>query len=158
MRRPTLVEENGIVVRVTTLSSGQLSVKLRNVTKSPIIMDEGDLPWKWRYSMWIKAFEDDAIGSSLEERLPIADPPVIKKPIILAPGLEVQGAIDLSRRFPELENLLTHQNVIIFWSYSPVLKGSNKKPHFFGSLMIPRTTRDSKLNTPSVETVTIDSP
>ena len=116
-----------------------LRIKLENLSSTPVELRASKLPWEWRYSMWVKAFENDALGSSLDERLPVADVPTSNEAIAVLPGRTLQGSIDLADRFPELEEVLEHHDVVLFWSYAPDLVDGRHVPRLSGSLTIPRS-------------------
>ena len=125
-----------LAVKVSLHGQHHLSVELRNVSGSSIKLPVSNLPWEWRYSMWVKAFEDDASGSPLDERLIPADPPINRLMETLVSGKPVQGQIDLRSRFPDLEEVLKRRDVIIFWSYVPELENSKTRARRSGSLVI----------------------
>jgi hypothetical protein len=118
-----------------------LRLDVENPTTEPIHLFKTDLPWEWRYSILIKAFTDDAAGSELDERLPIADLPLSDLPeekVRLLPGKALHGRIDLRTRFPDLEETLKKREVIVFWSYLPKVDHTNPQPRLSGSLTIPK--------------------
>jgi len=124
--------------KVTLNGWHNLSVELENVSPHPIKLAASNLPWEWRYSMWLKAFEDDASGSPLDERIIPADPPINSEPKTLLPGKPVSGVIDLRSRFPDLEEVLRRRNVIVFWSYVPELENSVTNNRLSGSFFIQK--------------------
>lgn len=127
-----------VAVKVSLHNWHDLLVELGNVTDNPVELRAASLPWEWRYSMWVKAFEDDATGSPLDERLTVADLPINNEQVSLLPRTLLQGNIDLRNRFPELEDALKRRDVIIFWSYIPVLGNGNHDSRLSGSLKIPK--------------------
>jgi hypothetical protein len=124
--------------KVTLCSWHELLVELDSTTSNPVELRAASLPWEWRYSMWVKAFERDAVGSPLDECLTVADLSATNDRVSLLPGKPLQGKIDLRNRFPELENVLRQHDVIIFWSYAPELANGDIEPRLSGSLVIPR--------------------
>jgi hypothetical protein len=127
-----------VAVKVTLRGSHELSVELDNIAGKPIELQAANLPWEWRYSIWVKAFENDALGSPLDERLTVADPPTTNERVSLLPGKPLQGNIDLRTRFPELEDVLRRRDVIIFWSYVPDVAKAHSRHRLSGSLTIPQ--------------------
>lgn len=127
-----------VVVKVSLHSWHDLFVELDNVTGDPVELRAASLPWEWRYSMWVKAFEDDATGSPLDERLTVADSPTTNEKVRLLPRNTLQGNIDLRNRFPELEDVLKRRGVILFWSYIPEFSNGNNESRLSGSLTIPK--------------------
>jgi hypothetical protein len=126
------------VLKVNLQGWHELSVELKNISTGSVVLPASNLPWEWRYSLWVKAFEDDASGSPLDERLPLADPPINELKVTLLPDKSSQGNIDLRNRFPDLQEVLKRRDVVIFWSYAPELKDSRAHSRLSGSLVIPK--------------------
>jgi hypothetical protein len=127
-----------VAIKVSLHSWHDVFVELDNVTGNPVGLRAAALPWEWRYSMWVKAFEDDATGSPLAERLTVADLPTTNEKVSLLPGKPLQGNIDLRNRFPELEDVLKRRDVIVFWSYIPEFSNGNNESRLSGWLTIPK--------------------
>jgi hypothetical protein len=127
-----------VVLKVKLQRWHELSAELKNVSTSSVMLPASNLPWEWRYSLWVKAFEDDASGSPLDERLPLADPPINEQRVTLQPDKSLQGSIDLRNRFPDLQEVLRRRDVVIFWSYVPELGDSKAHARIFGSFVIPK--------------------
>jgi len=130
--------EDNLAAKVVLHGWHNLSVELENESVRPIKLDVNNLPWEWRYSMWLKAFEDNATGSPLDERIIPADPPINTQMKTLLPGKPVSGEIDLRGRFPDLEEVLRRRNVIVFWSYVPELEGPITNTRLSGFFVIPK--------------------
>lgn len=103
-------------VQVSLKDNSTLSLEVESLSREALSMRQSSLPWGWRYSTLIKAFETDALGTPLDEIFPIADPPVMDD-ITLPPGKTLKGEIDLLSRFPELLQTIEKRDVVLFWSY-----------------------------------------
>ncbi len=136
--RTSFAAGENLAIKVSLHGWHDLSAELKNVSDSSIKLPSSNLPWEWRYSMWVKAYEDDASGSPLDERLAPADTPINKLVETLLPGKPVQGQIDLRTRFPDLEEVLKRRDVVVFWSYVPELEDAEKHTRLSGSLVIPK--------------------
>jgi len=88
--------------------------------------------------MWIKAFEDDAMGTPLDEHLPVSDRSINTEKVVLLPGQSIAGVIPLNERLKELDGVLRRRNVILFWSYVPELAQDQRHTRLSGSLMIDK--------------------
>jgi hypothetical protein len=127
-----------VVVKVNLRGRHDLMIEIENNTSYQIELDAETLPWIWRYGIWIKAFEDDAIGSSIEEKLTIADLPFSNEKVILLPHKSLSGSIDLRERFPEIQEALKGHNVVIFWNYIPRFNNGTIGSRHFGSFVIQK--------------------
>jgi hypothetical protein len=134
----TSARRETVVVKVSLHSWHDLAIELDNATSNRVDLCEATLPWRWRYAMWVKAFEDDATGSPIEEALKVADMPVTHRRASLMPGIPMAGNIDLRDRFPQIEDVLKRHDVIIFWSYVLKLGNGNIASRLSGSLTVPR--------------------
>ena len=110
---------------IAVKDNSTLMVQVQNTSRKPITMRESRLPWAWRYSMLLKAFEADALGTPLDEVFPIADRPVMDD-FVRAPKRVLKGEIDLPSRFPQLREVLEKDDVILFWSYPLPVSGSGE--------------------------------
>lgn len=128
-----------VVAKVALRGQHYLYVELENLTSNRVELRAISLPWRWRYSMWVKAFEDDAGGSPLDEQFAVADPPMTNKKVSLLPGKRVHGTIDLRDRLPELEEVLRRRDVVVFWSWVPQLANGANDSRQSGSLAVPRS-------------------
>ena len=124
-----------LAMSVKLQGNHRLIIQLQNTSNIALTASKSSLPWEWRYSLWVKAYLNDAGGSSLDERLPIADPARDEKVAIL-PGMLMEGKVDLNERFPELQRALNKRDVIVFWSYEPEFD-SAKNARLAGWLTIP---------------------
>ena len=127
-----------ITISVNSTTRDSLVIEIENKSKFPIKFARRDLPWGWRYSMWVKAFRDDAGGTPLEEAFTIADSARFTEPVVLEPGTSLRGEIDLNARFPQLQDTLKSRDVIVLWRYGPEIGDFTKALVFCGSITIPR--------------------
>lgn len=127
-------------LKVTLSNTHELLLELGNTSSNALSMVKSSLPWEWRYSLWVKAFEDDAIGSPLDEAFPPADRPIQERTLTIQPGESLEGTIDLTTRFPDLDEVLKRRSVVIFWNYAQDIQGHEGNTlRLYGSAVIPKS-------------------
>lgn len=97
-----------------------LKVVLSNKTTTLYQLRTAFLPWGIQNSLLLVAMVSSPISERIPEALYVDDPGPGNTPI--SPGQQLNGTIDLVHRFPTLLTYLKDNDVIIFWSYRPVLR------------------------------------
>ena len=123
-------------ISLVLLKGNRGEVTLKNTTTQVINMYKYNLPWEGMYSIIIIMVKADATGSIIEKLLPIDDPGTAV--ITIKPGEMLKGFINLTDRFPKLDEITSDRDVILFWSYQ--LQIINKPPleRVNGSVIIPK--------------------
>jgi hypothetical protein len=109
---PVKGQESTPCVVTIKLVENTLHVNLENRGTQSIRLYVHDLPWLASSPFLIAAVDES--GSVLKQVRPIADPGTVEQ--IIKPGQHLQGTIPLDQPFPELAELSTRTEVIVFWS------------------------------------------
>lgn len=125
------------VVRLST--NNQLYCELKNTGEQPVVIEPDVMPWMWQYSMWLKVYVKDLMGTPLDEAYGIQDLPPKRLTKELLPGNSVHGYIDMEHRIPDLKDKLRYSDLILFWSYIPRVAGAESGYWFHGALKIPKS-------------------
>jgi len=112
-----------------------LDIQLRNKGSQALSIADGDLPWRGWNGMVLALMTP--VGKELGRSGEILDP--FGEPVELKPGAVLGGRIRLDKRFPSLREELSHDDVIVFWSYQLRLDVSTYLERVGGWLLIPST-------------------
>jgi hypothetical protein len=113
-REPQAIRLNA-EVRSSNDGKSQLAFDLEYIGHKPARIFESNLPWGIRQSLLLVAICLDGKRSPIEELEYIDDP--TPNVVSLQPGQRAHGSIDLSDRFPKLDECLAKRDSVIFWSY-----------------------------------------
>lgn len=128
---------NGLTVRVAQVhGKREVAIELVNHTSRAVSLRSDQLPWEWRYAMVMKAVKTDSVGTLLGEDYGISDP--VPRTVIVKAGDSIRGSVDLDLRFPGLEEALKVTDVLLLWSYVPVVDGRSQS-RSAGVLILHRT-------------------
>src|SRR5258708_1940061 len=115
-----------------------LRLTVRNDSTQAVTLYRFSLPWANTYSTRIVALPAEGYGAPLQQTaFPIMDPTNSK--VVLRPGQEIAGDIQLESRFDGLGELLHKGDVIVFWTYlleDEALTGG--KQRFGGWALVPK--------------------
>lgn len=119
------------------VSGPRLQLELENAGSEPLQINESFLPWGIRTSLLLVAIVADAGGERIPERLLIEDLGT-GQTVIAAHGKR-SGTVDLSRRFPTLADERKRHEVILLWSFVPLLASAEaKQRRITGVLLLPK--------------------
>jgi hypothetical protein len=114
-----------------------LEVTLRSHEARPVVLNGTDLPWGGKSSLVLMAIAPDT-GASLQEARGTTTSQVAPK-VTLKVGERLRGQINLSARFPKLEETLKVSSVIVFWAYrARLLQPDAATSWQAGSVVIPK--------------------
>lgn len=114
-----------------------LGVSVRSTDSRSLRVLPSGLPWGSRYSMLLVRARANSLGETLDVSAYIEDP-VEETPLVVRPGGELRGEIDLLHRFPGLATALKSGDVLLFWSYRLPALGLAPSDRTGGWLLIPR--------------------
>jgi len=134
---PTLAPLWVEVALMTRPAGYVLEVTLRSRETRAVVLSGADLPWGGKGGLVLMAVAPD-LGTTLQESRGTTAGPVAPKLTLPAGGRQL-GQINLSTRFPRLEETLKSSTVIVFWAYrAKVLQPDVSTSWQAGSLVIPR--------------------
>lgn len=115
----------------------RLQFDLRYTGETPLVVNEGSLPWKNPRELLLVACALNASNT----RLVPADAPLRDLPpssLTLNPGDTLSGSVNLSTSFPGLAEAIHASDVVLFWSHE--MKSAEKQtlPRLNGGAVIPR--------------------
>ncbi len=131
MSQTAEVEVHGVVA-----PDPRLEVSLTNRTRGALSLYEHGLPWRDSTSMVVIAARTDAVGTVLEQTLPIDDPGPAT--ITIEPGQVLTGNIALCERFPGFLDAIRERDIIVFWSYQLTTVSGSSLPRTGGYVLFPR--------------------
>jgi hypothetical protein len=120
----------------------EIIVKLKNVSNNALKIYKYDLPWLSRNNMLLVAVMVNSPVEIIKAYSEIADPSI--EEIAIMKGETISGRIALNNKFPSIENVLKHNDVIIFWSYAMSLTHGLSKERYGGYLLIEKATKGSR--------------
>jgi hypothetical protein len=99
-----------------------LDVTLKNLSTNTFQIFPEDLPWV-RRAMIVAVYNTRwPEGDALKEEIYPAGTMHVTPRLKIAPNDELKGHIDLKQWFPEADNVLSRNDLIVFWSYQPKIK------------------------------------
>lgn len=115
----------------------RLQFDLRYTGETPLVLNEGSLPWKNPRNLLLVACALNAANTRLVPAdVPVRDLP--PTPLTLNPGDTLSGSLNLSATLPGLAEVIRGSDVILFWSHE--MKSADKQPlpRLSGGAVIPR--------------------
>lgn len=135
-------DAGNIAVEARVVDSSEhilLAFKLKNESGKDFSVYTHDLPWGNLYSTSVVLVAEDADNTELRRVFPIDDPG--SGAIVVKPKMVLEGKIDLSQIFPELETYRAKNNIIVFWFYRPKDKNRILRNPSGGMLLLKQKRR-----------------
>lgn len=121
-----------------------LSMSVTNNTTTSLTFRESDLPWGGRHSLIV------SVVPVKEPRTPLTpifyfDNPMSDR-VTIGPSKAVQGKVNLSSFVKDLQGARARSDVIVFWSYLPIVDGKAKFERLGGFEVLKATSSISGAN------------
>jgi len=127
-----------------TSSDPSLAMSVTNNTKASLTLRESDLPWGGRHSLIV------TVVPVKEPRTPLTpifyfDNPLSDR-VTITPRNAVHGKVNLGSFVKGLEAVRARSDVIVFWSYLPIVDGKTKFERLGGFAVLKATSNSSGAN------------
>jgi hypothetical protein len=129
--------EISVTLKAEPTRQGLLTVELRNDGEKAITMSSWNLPWSGAIlsGLDLIVLPLTGKGETLKRVYPIRDP---AGKVLISSKQVLTGTIDLRYQFPTISKVLGKEDVVVFWSYSPVIDENTRLAPKAGAVILRR--------------------